>query len=283
MGIIPMTKSDKVFMATKGQLFASLRHISLFSLMVSLLITGCSTTRKAAKTEHKKALSSKEYTAPVILDELENNHISYQTFSARLKVDFTSGQNSQRGITTFLRMKKDSVIWLSVRPIFGIELARVLITPDSIKLINYLKGTVTIRSADSIQEVLDIPFDFNALQSLIIGNPILLTGKPENITQDSASVSFTCRQKNLISKYVAQTNPFFILENQLTDKKIPSRHAEQWFYDYTQLDNRQFAMGRKINSENSQTTTKINLQYNNVAFDQPLTFPFAYGKHFSIR
>ena len=51
----------------------------------------------------------------------------------------------------------------------------MLIKKDSVILMNTRDKEVQYRSLDYLQEVTQIPFDFNTLQDLLIGNPIFFS------------------------------------------------------------------------------------------------------------
>ena len=58
--------------------------------------------------------------------------------------------------------------------LLGIEAMRVLITKDSVKLLDKLNKTYTARSVSYLQDVTDLPLDLKILQDLIIGNAVFL-------------------------------------------------------------------------------------------------------------
>ena len=71
-------------------------------------------------------------------------------------------------------MYKDSVIWISITALFGIEGLRAYITKDSVKIINKQDKVYTGRSVAYLQEVTALPLDLHSLQELLIGNPVFL-------------------------------------------------------------------------------------------------------------
>src|SRR6059058_1095574 len=66
---------------------------------------------------------------------------------------------------------------------------RLLITKDSIKLIDKLNKTYTARSVDYLREVTSLPLNLYNLQDLIIGNPVFL---------DSNIVSYTTGNNQIV-------------------------------------------------------------------------------------
>lgn len=244
------------------------------------LLAGCSASRKATRTETKKNI-------PLILSSrqihsfLEENHIDFRTFSAKIRLGITTGSTTQNNITAFVRMQKDSVIWISVRPFLGIELERILITPDSVKLINYLKKTVYLQDADSLQQLLDVPFNFATLQDILIGNPPIITNDLENITKDSAKIGFHCHTKQFSAQYELFAGSFLLKKSRLVDK-FSRRSSDQQYNQYTDVSGQHFALERKL-SVQAGSEMDVTLQFSNITFDRPLIFPFSYGDQFAIQ
>jgi hypothetical protein len=68
--------------------------------------------------------------------------LTFNTFSgrAKAKLDFNGDGND---VTMNVRIQRDKKIWVSITAILGVEVARALITPDSIIVINKLQGVYT--------------------------------------------------------------------------------------------------------------------------------------------
>lgn len=66
--------------------------------------------------------------------------------------------------------KRDSAIWLAFRKL-GIEAARILVTRDSVCVLNRLEKTCTVRSIASLQKDYGLPGGFDALQQTLLGMP----------------------------------------------------------------------------------------------------------------
>ena len=72
-----------------------------------------------------------------------HNKISFTTFSAKIDVDYQGTDGKKYNVNANLRMYKDSVIWISVTGLFGIEGLRAYITKDSVKILNKLDKIYT--------------------------------------------------------------------------------------------------------------------------------------------
>src|SRR5437762_2298299 len=97
------------------------------------------------------------------------HHINFTTFSAKVNVDYVDADDKRYNVNANLRMYKDSVIWVSINAIFGIEALRAIITKDSIKIQDKQDKVYTARSIKFLQDVSAVPFDLPSLQNLFIG------------------------------------------------------------------------------------------------------------------
>src|SRR5699024_5265047 len=154
------------------------------------------------------------------------------------------GKKQFNNVTTYIRMREDSAIWLSIRPLLGIEMMRILITPDSIKLHNNLKNRRIERSISDITEVLHIPFDFSVIQSLIVGNMNTVPTQVKLLKVDSSGVSITQKEGIFKSVYQWSVHPFLLKESQYRQLK-GTKYAEQQYADYQQFPVGDVSLDRK--------------------------------------
>src|SRR5688572_9124571 len=109
------------------------------------------------------------------LQKLEANQINYKTFSAKLDVDYRGFDDKNYDLNVNIRMHKDSIIWLNVNAtLLSIDVMRMIITKDSVKLLNKRDKIYTARSVDFLQDVTQLPLDLKTVQDLIIGNPVFV-------------------------------------------------------------------------------------------------------------
>src|SRR5262245_43853516 len=119
-----------------------------FYLLIGLLclvMYSCRSTKKIQTAISKKDTSqvvmvndSKFDSAGFIknvVTHIDASYIDFNTFSAKIKVDYRGGDGKSNDFNAFLRMKKDSVIWVSINAALGIEAFRIMITRDSVKVL----------------------------------------------------------------------------------------------------------------------------------------------------
>ena len=68
-----------------------------------------------------------------------------------------------------LRMRRDSVIWISVSPMMGLEGLRALVTKDSILVVDRVDKTYLYESLDYLVSQWNISQDFEEFQRMLLG------------------------------------------------------------------------------------------------------------------
>src|SRR5690606_25542421 len=155
-------------------------RLFFFVFAVSFLAS-CSTSRRAPTStvtvDTTLNLTTKEDSAAFVqnaYNKIKENNIDFNFFSAKINVNYKDADQKEYNLNTFLRMKKDSLIWVSVNAIFGIEEMRLLISKDSVKILDKQNKIYTARSISYLQEVSGLPLDLQSMQDLLIGNELFL-------------------------------------------------------------------------------------------------------------
>ena len=69
-----------------------------------------------------------------------------------------------------LRMRKDSLVWLSVTATMGVEVLRAKFSNDSAWIINRMEKTYLAEPLDSLSSQLGVPLSLPLLQTLLLDN-----------------------------------------------------------------------------------------------------------------
>ncbi|WPQ64659.1 DUF4292 domain-containing protein [Chitinophaga sancti] len=262
--------------------------------IVSTGLFSCRHTRQIASTSFPVTDTSKHTTVADsasnaeatafnkdLLNKLHSNVIAYNTFSAKLKVDYESDTKSPPEVTANIRMTRDSVIWISVSaPIIG-EVARAIITPDSLRAVNKLDKKVYLRDIKNAQDLLNIPFDFKTLQDMIVGNPIFLTDSIFQVVKTPAVISFSCESEVFTSLFNVFADDYVLQQSKVMDKdKQKGRSCELTYGEYKTMGGHKFATRRRVFVE-AKGVTKINMEFNKVDFDVPVSYPFTIPASYS--
>ena len=173
-----------------------------FTAIAIFIIQSCRTTKQI-----NKAIATKDTTIVSIIPNesvadslrtisetmmrLRSHNIDYKTFSAKIKVEYEDTKGKQPDISAVVRLMKDSAIWVSLSAsIFNVEVYRMLITKDSVILMNMREKEVQYRSLDYLQEVTQIPFDYKTKQGRWIDRYICPLNSKQ-LGRDASCYKFT--------------------------------------------------------------------------------------------
>lgn len=215
-----------------------------------------------------------------ILQQIEAKKIAFNSFTAKINVDYRGGDGKNYDVNASLRMLKDSVIWISVNAVLGIEAMRVLVTKDSVKLLNKLNKTYTARSIDYLQEVSKLPLDLYTLQELMIGNAVFLDSNVVSYSQQSGTISILSIGKWFKNLLTLNEQDKSILRSKMDDADITrSRTADLNYSDYENKKGPLFSTKRNI-TVTEKSKLEIKLDFKNYDFNEAVSFPFSVPKNY---
>ena len=264
----------------------------LFVLFVLLaFLASCRSTRTISK-----AITKKDTTVAVVapvndgvdtlqlirttLQQVQNNHINFQTFSAKIGVDYEGTDGKSYSVNAKLTMWKDSAIWVSANAMLGIEALRLLVTKDSVKLLNKLEKTYAARSIGYLQEVTSLPLNLYTLQDMLIGNPVFLDSNIIRYATGNGVINLLSLGeyfKNLVTLNEADKT---IVHSKLDDvNPMHSRTADFSYSDYDGSHGPLFSTKRQI-VVSEKGRLQIKLDFKNYSFNEPVEFPFSIPKNY---
>jgi len=124
---------------------------------------------KSAEKAKRSSLEGKK--TEYLIEQMKLNEFDFETFSAKAVITLRQ-EGKKLNFKSNIRIKKDSVIWISITPVFGIEMARVMITNDTVKVINRLEKQFFIGDYEYINQRFNVDFEYEVLQALLLGNSI---------------------------------------------------------------------------------------------------------------
>lgn len=135
---------------TKIERKPSVKVLSKIALLVLLLAaTSCASRKKTV--------------APIPPQSFEwlTANMDIQAEGNGMNFDDLSGQ---------MRMRKDSLVWLSVTASMGIEVARAKVSTDSVWIVNRLEKTYLAEPLDTLSAQLGMPLSLSLIQTLLLDN-----------------------------------------------------------------------------------------------------------------
>lgn len=214
-------------------------------------------------------------------DDLLNSRIDFKTFSAKIKVDYEDSKGKQPDVNAYVRIFKDSLIWVNIRLGFlDVDLLRVLIKPDSVYVVNKREKLIQLRSMDYLQEITQIPFDFKTLQDLLVGNPVFLDSNIVSYKKNESSVLMAVVGQYFKHLLTISLNNKLLVHSKLDDVDVNrSRTADITYGDFDYRTGTAFSTQREI-TVSEKTKLDIKLNYKQYDFNKDLTIPFSLPKNY---
>jgi hypothetical protein len=266
---------------------SNMKYLMALAVFV-ILISSCRSTRKISTAMSKKdsttltinpAENDSAKKVESALVKIKRSHIDFNTFSAQMKIDYSDSRDKKYDVNAFVRMKKDSIIWISINAILGIEAFRVMITPDTVSVLDKINKTIQYHSFEYLREMVNLPVDFPILQDLIIGNPVFLDSNIVAYTENENFTSLTALGaffKNFATFY----NPDLLLQRSKLDDVDITR--SRTYQDYEDNGTRKFSTKRKI-SIAYKTKLDIDLEFKKVEFGSAQNYPFSVPAKYKLK
>ena len=274
------------------QLFAA----AIISVPIFLEGCFCKTTRKISgalikkDTTQVKAVNENTNIDSLLaiknqIKQLKAHAITYKTLKAKAKVEYANTNEGVPDLNAYINIKHNHKIWIRIAlPGTDFELYRVLITKDSVILLDNRKNTVFFRSFAYLQETTNLPFDFETIENLLAGNPISV---PDSI------IGFKYQNKELnvvgLTNYFKQrltidTSNNTMLNAKLDDRDpLKNRTCQITYSQYQQSENRLISMFRTIIVADKKTS-QIKLTFKDIYFDkEDLNFNIKIPKKYKIK
>lgn len=242
-----------------------------------LAFASCKTKKNVYKSVEDKPVS---ISGVLNFSDLKEKEVVFETFATKAKANI-SFDGKGYDATLNLRIKKDEIIWASVTYIAGIEVARIYITPDSIKFLNRITSEYLVKPFSFIHNYTSDKIDFASLQALFLGNsfPFVLNNNNE-INKNGDVITIDGNINNLSFK-----NEYLSLLK-LSKGKIsnPSQQQELTvlYDDYITIKNQIIPSKVNVKSKINSKTINLNLGYQNLELEIDQEYPFSVSKRFTI-
>lgn len=272
-----MNSNQNIYL-NKELLFGKL--LPLFFLI--LFLSSCKTQRSVIKEPIK------EYGADYLFDKLKENELKFDWFSAKFSLDMILDKKN----TSFsgqIRMRKDSLIWITLSPALGIEAARLIITTDSVKFINRINKEYFVGDYFLVNNFLDSNVDFDVLQSILIGNDLTYYEDGKfRASYDSKEYHLVTMDRKKLKKHVItqqdeerifiqniflSPETFKITQMKIKEVKKENNKLEATYSDFYPVTDQLFP-NHVTYHLTSDKIIDVDLDYSRIRINEPQQFPF---------
>jgi len=212
-----------------------MKRIVIITMVLLVFLSACKTRKSRSNRLAKSALDSTKIVLPEI-KEVVNNSFAFDFLSYKSKCDYKDA-NMDQSFTMNLRIKFDSIIWISVTAV-GFEVARAKLDRDSIRILNRLEKKYYVYDYAFIKKLAGADLSILQIQYLLTGNLIF---HPEAYNFASEKDKFKT-VAGYIENTVAINEKSKIIE-QILQHLVEKSDADVLYSNYKKVD-KQFFPGK---------------------------------------
>lgn len=264
-----------------------------------ILFNACKTKKSILKTDKVTTNDTAEKcrldikSTKHLIEKMQQHTFNYEWIYARAETKLVI-DSEDTDVDIKIRSKKDSAILITVEAIGLFDVAKILITNDSVKMIIYPKKQYFYGSIENISKLLNVSADLDLIQSLMFGNNAEFYNEEEKIKhvndKNKCQYILTTTKKRKVKRilkdkeiFVAKEpiqiislhpTTFKIIRNQIIDLK--NNHSLNVDYDkFSIIDSLYFPQLVKANIvAETQNPVEFQLKYTKVELNKPQNLSF---------
>lgn len=196
--------------------------------------------------------------------------ITYEWVSYQMKISLEK-EEEKLSFQCFFVNRIDSLIYLNLNR-SGIELARVVLTPDSVIYVNKLEHEYYAGDYTFLRRVFGLPLDFGMVQSLLNGVDFTDFDDSLHRVEEDGKLYYVAPQRTNQAGTVSLMQSIeigeggIILDNDITDLKT-MRDFDIEYEDYTTVDSMLFFTRFEVEMEADEV--EMEAQLKNIRFNTP--------------
>jgi hypothetical protein len=246
--------------------------------VVLIFVPGCKSTRTITRTKILEKPSADVY------HHLMNQQASFHNLSMRMAIVVHTDANQSTNVKAQVRIKSDSLIWCSLVPAMGIEIARVQISHDSVKLINRMKKNYVMGSYHLLDSLLHAAVNYQGMEALLLAKPLRPLENLRGIAPVDGSFyqlhfpegsydTLHANQSGLQQTVWVDPQTFLIKKMLVKEPNNQNRFIRVFYDGYSQVNGKYFPSNIKIFIF-AQKKMQIDVVVRKLELKNNLTFPF---------
>jgi len=146
-------------------------------IMLALFSFSCKHKKKIQKTQTEVAISDTTTgrckldfkNSKALSKYVKENEFDFVWVMAKANVE-TRIDGKEESFDIRVSVRKDSAMLITIQYLLGIQVAKILITKDSVRMVNYIQKNYFKGDFAYINDILNADLDFNVLQAVLFGN-----------------------------------------------------------------------------------------------------------------
>ena len=235
-------------------------------------------------------LKVKPRSSKFLIKKLKEKEFNFNAISTKSAVTVIDSADKKTSFKIHLRVKQDSAIWISITPLLGIEMARVLITKDTVKFLNRANKEYFIGDFEYLNKLFGADLDYQMLEALLIGNSLdfeendkvhsrvdrkkelyfLSTEKKRKVKKELKKDKGKLKQQSQVLWLDPMT---FKIRELLLSSPETNRSLAGVYSEYKEIDTQLIPHDLRFYLK-SKSSLKIEMKYNKFSIGKSLSFPF---------
>jgi len=266
-----------------------LHYIFISALLMSILLSSCKSTKVATENTITKAQA-----VDTVFQNMQDHQFKYEWFIGKFTANYKNADKKQSFSGQF-RIRKDSMIWLSIYAAMNIEVFRIMVTPDSIKMLNRLNKSYFSKDVSFINMKFNTDVDFDVLQSLLMGVDFAYYETDKfNLSINENSYKLSTLGRSKLKKYVRTQedlkkvmvqnmwiNPenYKITKQSIKQVKSPNKKVVANYQDFKEVDSQLFPFEIRFKLIDEKPII-LEIKYRSIIIDKKTSFPFKVPKKY---
>ncbi len=149
---------------------------SLLLFCVMLFAVSCKNKRKMQRSAGETGIDSSSVrcrldfkSARSLGRYMKENEFTFDWISAKANVE-SDFEDKKESFDIRLSMRRDSAVLISIQYLLGLQVAKILITKDSVTFVDYVHKTFFQGDIQYINDLLNADLDFELVQAVLFGN-----------------------------------------------------------------------------------------------------------------
>jgi hypothetical protein len=248
----------------------------------SILLVACSTKKKMVINNEqiqapKQFNTKKTYEDEIKQVVLHSNNVNWYYTKATAKYD---DGKQEIGLDLEIQMEKSKEIWINVKAMGFINVARILFQPDSIRILDYINRTYTSTTYQYLRNFTPLPIAYAQLENLIIGNVLfpLDVQSSHFVKVNNEAISY-----NQVNGFKQKTNynNFMKVKQTMVQDSLQSQNLTIAYSQFVPENKNQFP--GKINIQlQAEKNMIIEMVMNNLSFTKKRDWQLSVPKNYKV-
>ncbi|MBY0245189.1 MAG: DUF4292 domain-containing protein [Sphingobacteriaceae bacterium] len=211
---------------------------------------------------------------------LQSKNLKFNTLSLKAKVNLNI-DNQENRVTMNVKIERDKKIWVNVIALGIAEIARVLITPDSVFVLNRTESVAFKKPFSYLHGFVSKKVDFKMLQSVFVANTIddFLTSNTD-LKNEMGLWNVKNQEMDLACQIIFNT---LLKPNELFLNDVKAAQSLKISYPkYTNLNSDLFPSVMEVKTAFGTKKINIDFEFFKIEQDVAVEFPFTIPKRFKI-